>query len=100
MREMIGRMLCSGLGAFYMTGAVPLFTFGETGKQLWAFIEATVAQVANAVGIPEWLALSAVAPFAIGGPLALVWLIAGKGINRTLWFIAGIAAAGLFFMVT
>ena len=74
-----------------MAGAVPLFTFGETGKQIRAFFEAQVTVLADAIGIAPWIALALIGPLAIAGPLALVWLIAGKGINRTLWFLAGVA---------
>lgn len=95
MREFLGRILCAGLGALYMAGAVPLFTFGETGKQLRAFAEAQVTVIADALGIAPWIAIALIGPFAIAGPLALVWLIAGKGINRSLWFLAGIGGYGV-----
>lgn len=95
MREFVGRILCAGLGALYVAGAVPLFTFGEAGKQIRAFAEAQVTVIADALGIAPWVALALVGPFAIAGPLALVWLIAGNGINRSLWFLAGIAGYGL-----
>ncbi len=92
MRDNIGRALCFGLGLFYMIGAVPLFTFGESGKKLWAFIQAQVTVIADAVGIAPWLAIWFIGTFAIAGPLALVWLIAGKGVSRIYWFLAGVLA--------
>lgn len=77
-----------------MAGALPLFTFGETGKQISAFLESQVTVVAGALGVAPWIALALIGSFAIAGPLALVWLIAGKQVNRTLWFLIGIAGYG------
>ncbi len=94
MQQNFGRALCAGLGALYMAGAAPLFTFGETGQQLWAWIQGTVAPVASMVGIAPWMLTSALAPFAVAGPLALVWTIAGSQINRIYWFLAGVAGYG------
>ncbi len=78
-----------------MAGAVPLFTFGEAGQRLRAFGEAQVTLVADALGIAPWIAIALIGPLAIAGPLALVWLIAGKGINRALWFLAGVGGYGV-----
>ena len=55
-RDIIGRVLCFALGALYTAGAVPLFTFGPTGKHLWSQVELLVAQLATAIGIAPWLA--------------------------------------------
>ncbi|MFM1815110.1 MAG: hypothetical protein RLZ98_1805 [Pseudomonadota bacterium] len=94
MREYIGRALCAGLGALYMAGAAPMFTFGETGMRLWTWIESVVTPLAQAAGIAPWMVMSALGPLAVGGPLALVWKIAGPGVSRISWFLAGIAAYG------
>jgi len=97
MRANIGRILCFGLGFLFMAGAVPLFNFGAAGKQVWAVVEAQVTVIANAIGIWPWLAMWIVGAFAIGGPLALVWLIAGKQVNRTVWFLYGLAGYGVWW---
>ena len=98
-REMIGRILCFALGALYAAGAVPLFTFGPTGKQFWALIEAEAAAVATAIGVAPWIATTLLGFFAIGGPLALVWLIAGKQVHRWRWLLAGVLAYGALWMI-
>ena len=97
MRALIGRLLCAGLGALYMAGAAPLFTFGEFGRQLWGLIEDLVTPLAQSLGVAPWIAMALIAPFAIGGPLALVWKIAGKEVNRALWLLAGVAAYGVYW---
>lgn len=94
-RELLGRLLCFGLGALYAAGAVPLFTFGPTGKYLWSIFEQQVAAFATAVGVSPWLATTLIGLFAIGGPLALVWLIAGKGVSRLWWMLLGAVAYGV-----
>ena len=99
MREFVGRILCFGLGLLYSAGAVPLFTFGKTADQLWAQFEHIVGMLANGIGIAPWLATTILGFFAIGGPLALVWVIAGRGVNRTMWFVGGVIAyAGLWVL--
>lgn len=97
-REVIGRALCFALGALYTAGAVPLFTFGPTGKHLWSLIEAPVATLATSIGVAPWLATTLLGFFAIGGPLALVWLIAGKQVNRVRWLLAGVLAYGVYWL--
>lgn len=97
-RELIGRALCFALGALFAAGAVPLFTFGPTGTQLWSLIEAQAAALASAIGVAPWIATTLLGFFAIGGPLALVWLIAGKQVNRLLWLLAGICAYGAVWL--
>lgn len=98
MRAMIGRILCFGLGALYTAGAVPLFTFGETGKRIWGVVEQHVAALGEAIGVWPWLLMWALGFFAVGGPLALVWLVAGRTVNRTLWFLAGVMSYGAWWM--
>jgi len=98
-REVIGRVLCFALGALYTAGAVPLFTFGPTGKHLWSLIEAHVATLATSIGVAPWLATTLVGFFAIGGPLALVWLIAGKQVRRLRWLLAGVLAYGAYWLL-
>lgn len=98
-RELIGRILCFALGALYTAGAVPLFTFGPTGKYLWSLIETQVSALATAIGVAPWIATTLLGFLAVGGPLALVWLIAGKGVSRILWLFAGVVAYGVTWMV-
>lgn len=98
MRDTFGRFACSLLGALYTAGAVPLFSFGETGAKIWNMFEQHVTAIADAVGISSWLALALLGPLTVGSPLALVWLIAGNGITRPFWFLAGIAAYGAYWM--
>lgn len=99
-RELIGRTLCFALGALFAAGAVPLFTFGPTGAHLWSIIEAQAATIATAIGVAPWIATTLLGFFAIGGPLALVWLIAGKQVNRLFWLLAGICAYGAVWLFT
>ena len=99
MRELFGRILCFALGAFYTAGAVPLFTFGPSGKHLWSLIETQVSALATAIGVTPWIATTLLGFFAIGGPLALVWLIAGKQVNRLIWLLAGVCAYGIYWLV-
>ena len=99
-RDIIGRVLCFALGALYTAGAVPLFTFGPTGKHLWSQVELLVAQFATAIGIAPWLATWLLGFLAIGGPWALVWLVAGNKVRRWRWMLAGVAAYGVFWLVT
>lgn len=99
MRELIGRLLCFALGALYTAGAVPLFTFGPAGKQIWDVFENSVAALATTISVSPWLATTLVGFFAIGGPLALVWLIAGKGVSRLMWMLAGVLGYGVFWLV-
>lgn len=99
-RELIGRFLCFALGVLYTAGAVPLFTFGPTGKYLWSVIETQVSTLAAAIGVAPWIATTLLGFFAIGGPLALVWLIAGKQVSRLFWLFAGICAYGVYWLVT
>ena len=99
-REVIGRLLCFGLGALYMAGAVPLLRFGPTGQYLWSLIETQVAALASAIGVAPWIATTLLGFLAIGGPLALVWRIAGQHVRRWRWLLAGMAGYGglaLFF---
>lgn len=98
-RELIGRSLCFALGALYTAGAVPLFTFGPTGKHLWSIIETQVSALASAIGVAPWIATTLLGFFAIGGPLALVWLIAGKQVNRLFWLLIGICAYGVYWLI-
>lgn len=94
MRENIGRLLCFALGALYMAGAAPLFTYGEAGKQLLAFVETQIAPLAANFGLPTWVVMWTVTPLLAGGVLGLVWKIAGPGVKRFRWFLAGIAGYG------
>jgi len=98
-RKLLGSALCFGLGVLYTAGAVPLFTFGPTGKQLWSLFEAQVANLASAIGVAPWIATTLLGFLAIGGPLALVWLVAGKQVNRLMWLLAGMIAYGVFRIV-
>ena len=98
MRETIGRLLCAGLGALYMAGAMPLFNYGAFGREFWPIIESYIAVLADSIGISTWFAMLLLSPFAIGGPMALVWIFAGRGINRTYWFLAGILGYGAFYL--
>lgn len=81
-----------------MAGAVPLFNFGETGQKIWTVFQGYVAALAEAIGVWQWLIMWLLGPFIIAGPLALVWLIAGRGVNRTLWIITGFLAYGIWGM--
>ncbi len=98
MRELIGRALCFGLGFLFMAGAVPLFNFGEPGQQIWSVFQSYVAMLAEAIGVWQWVIMWLLGTFIIAGPLALVWLIAGRGVNRLLWILAGILGYGLWWM--
>ena len=90
-RENVGRVLCLALGALYMAGAVPLFNFGQAGAEVLAAIDQVITQIANAIGVWPWLLRWLIGPIIVGGPLALVWIIAGPGVKRILWFLGGIA---------
>lgn len=94
MQDIIGRALCAGLGALYMAGAAPLFTFGETGRQILTFVETHIAPLAAAIGVAPWVVMASVTPLLAGGLLGLVWKIAGPGISRIRWFLAGVAGYG------
>ena len=98
-RAFIGRVLCFALGALYTAGAVPLFTFGPTGRHVWSLIEAQTAIIATSVGVAPWIATTLLGFFAIGGPLALVWLIAGKQVSRLLWLLAGVLAYAAYWLI-
>lgn len=98
-RETIGRILCFALGVLYAAGALPLFTFGPTGKYLWTLIEAQVTALAASIGVAPWIATTLIGLFAIGGPLALVWLIAGKQVARVRWLLAGVVACGAYWLI-
>lgn len=97
-RELIGRVLCFGLGALYSAGLVPLFTFGPRGQYLWSLIEAQVAEIGSVFGVAPWIATTLLGLFAVGGPLALVWLIAGRRVSRLYWTVIGAAAYGAYWM--
>ena len=99
-RELIGRTLCFALGALFAAGAVPLFTFGPTGVHFWSAIETQAAAVATAIGVSPWIATTLLGFLAVGGPLALVWLIAGRQVNRLVWLLAGIVAYGAIWLFT
>jgi hypothetical protein len=58
-----------------------------------------VSTLATAIGVAPWIATTLLGFFAIGGPLALVWLIAGKQVNRVIWLLAGICAYGVYWLV-
>ncbi|MGI9521847.1 MAG: hypothetical protein ACR2PG_09400 [Hyphomicrobiaceae bacterium] len=90
MRKSVGRLLCLGLGVFYMAGLVPLFGFGQFGEQLWTAFRGQVDSLAQMTGISSWIIIVAISPILVGGPLALVWRLAGSGINRFLWLLLGI----------
>jgi hypothetical protein len=97
-RRLFGSVLCFAFGAFFAAGAVPLFTFGPSGKQLWVLFEAQVANLAGTIGVAPWIATTLLGIFAIGGPLALIWLIAGKQVNRLMWLLTGMIGYGVFRM--
>ncbi len=98
MHPTLGRALCFGLGFLFAAGAVPLFNFGEAGKQVWAGVESMVTPLATAIGIWPWLAMWILGFFVIGGPLALIWLIVGNQVNRTLWLFYGIVIYGIWWL--
>lgn len=81
-----------------MAGAVPLFNFGETGQKIWTVFQGYVAALAEGIGVWQWLITWLLGPFIIAGPLALVWLIAGREVNRTLWILTGFLAYGIWWM--
>ena len=96
-RANVGRVLCFGLGLLYAAGAVPLFNFGQVGTDVWSVVEAQVTAIATAIGVWPWLLMWFLGPLIIGGPLALVWLIAGPGVRRIQWFLGGLIAYGLWW---
>jgi len=98
MREYLGRSLCFGLGLLYAAGAVPLFNFGEVGASVWTVFEAQVVAIANTIGVWPWLLMWLLGPLIIGGPLALVWLIAGPGVRRIKWFLGGLVVYGVWWV--
>ena len=89
MRDGIGRVLCFLLGLGYAAGLTPLFEFGETAGQIWSVAEQNILGAAEMIGLPSWLAVPLLGPFAVGSPLAFVWLVAGKGIRRFWWLLSG-----------
>ena len=78
---------------------MPLFTFGAIGKQLWALFERQIANLSPTIGVAPWIATKLLGIFTIGGSLALVWLIAGKQVNRLMWLLAGMIGYGVFRMM-
>ena len=98
MRQAIGALLCFATGALFVLGAVPLFNYGEVGRRVWPHVEAVVASIATTIGIAPWMAMWLLGFFAIGGPLAVVWLIAGRGVNRITWFLSGLIAGVLWWL--
>ncbi|MEL6299329.1 MAG: hypothetical protein AAFQ45_12240 [Pseudomonadota bacterium] len=99
-RNMFGRALCAGLGAGFVAGAIPLFTFGPAGQQVRAMIEPRIEALAAALGVPDWVGLAIAGSFAIAGPMALVWLIAGPDVRRLRWFVLGALGYGAVWAFT
>ena len=98
MPRTLGRLLCFGLSFLFMAGAVPLFNFGEVGRQIWAVAESVVTPLANSIGVWPWLAMWILGFFVFAGPMALIWWVVGNKVNRTLWFFYGFAAYGIWWL--
>ena len=93
-RVLIGSILCFGLGVLFIAGAVPLFNYGETGQWIWNAFNEQARAIALQFGVPGWIASAGLGLISLGGPLGLVWWIAGKETKRLMWFTLGLLAYG------
>ena len=97
-RVMIGSALCFGLGVLFFAGAVPLFNYGEAGQWIWGVFNEQARAIAAGFGVPGWIASVGLGLISIGGPMGLVWWIAGRETKRLMWFVIGALAYGASWM--